>query len=377
MPSDSVRAAAGAGGEKTGYPLDMLDPDLDLEADLGVDTVKQADLFASVRAIYNIPRDENRKLRDFPTLAHVIRFVYEMRPDLDGCRGGIRSSRSPLRRRPPLARNRTHRSPAACRRPPCVRRSPCASRPPSRWDPAAAIAIMPDKGGVAEALAGRLRASGAEVLLLDGDAVHRPVHGVYWLPALDYEGSLTDMDLATWREALGVRLKSLYTTMRALYEQIAAPDTFLVSATRLGGQHGYDEPEPLRQWAARYPASPRHTNGSGRTRFVKTVDFEAERNAVEVAEALVAETLRDPGAVEIGYKGGLRWTISLEEQSAADGQPGIALDKDTSSWSPVRRAVSYPRSPPIWRRHPAARSICSIWCPSPNRPIGTCAPDDR
>jgi hypothetical protein len=51
----------------------MLDPDLDLEADLGVDTVKQADLFASVRAIYNIPRDENRKLRDFPTLAHVIR----------------------------------------------------------------------------------------------------------------------------------------------------------------------------------------------------------------------------------------------------------------------------------------------------------------
>ena len=69
--------------EKTGYPLDMLDVDLDLEADLGVDTVKQADLFASVRAIYNIPRDENRKLRDFPTLAHVIGFVHENRPDLD------------------------------------------------------------------------------------------------------------------------------------------------------------------------------------------------------------------------------------------------------------------------------------------------------
>jgi hypothetical protein len=27
-------------------------------------------------------RDENRKLRDYPTLAHVIRFVYEKRPDL-------------------------------------------------------------------------------------------------------------------------------------------------------------------------------------------------------------------------------------------------------------------------------------------------------
>ena len=68
--------------EKTGYPQDMLDLDLDLEADLGVDTVKQAEMFAAIRGIYNIPRDENRKLRDYPTLAHVIRFVYERRPDL-------------------------------------------------------------------------------------------------------------------------------------------------------------------------------------------------------------------------------------------------------------------------------------------------------
>ena len=72
--------------EKTGYPQDMLDLDLDLEADLGVDTVKQAEMFAAIREIYNIPRDENRKLRDYPTLAHVIRFVYEKRPDLGATR---------------------------------------------------------------------------------------------------------------------------------------------------------------------------------------------------------------------------------------------------------------------------------------------------
>src|SRR5208283_3045663 len=68
--------------EKTGYPKDMLDVDLDLEADLGVDTVKQAEVFATIREVYNIPRDESRKLRDYPTLAHVIRFVYQRRPDL-------------------------------------------------------------------------------------------------------------------------------------------------------------------------------------------------------------------------------------------------------------------------------------------------------
>ena len=71
----------------------MLDLDLDLEADLGVDTVKQAEMFAAIREIYNIPRDENRKLRDYPTLAHVIRFVYEKRPDLAAAPGG-RNGRS-------------------------------------------------------------------------------------------------------------------------------------------------------------------------------------------------------------------------------------------------------------------------------------------
>jgi hypothetical protein len=68
--------------EKTGYPVDMLDLDLDLEADLGVDTVKQAEVFATIRERTTFPRDENRKLREYPTLAHVIRFVYDKRPDL-------------------------------------------------------------------------------------------------------------------------------------------------------------------------------------------------------------------------------------------------------------------------------------------------------
>ena len=72
----------------------MLDLDLDLEADLGVDTVKQAEMFAAIREIYNIPRDENRKLRDYPTLAHVIRFVFEKRPDLASYGSGAGSSRT-------------------------------------------------------------------------------------------------------------------------------------------------------------------------------------------------------------------------------------------------------------------------------------------
>ena len=59
----------------TGYPAELLEPDLDLEADLGVDTVKQAEVFAAVRERYGVERDDSLQLRDFPTLRHVAGWV--------------------------------------------------------------------------------------------------------------------------------------------------------------------------------------------------------------------------------------------------------------------------------------------------------------
>jgi NAD(P)-dependent dehydrogenase (short-subunit alcohol dehydrogenase family)/phosphopantetheinyl transferase (holo-ACP synthase)/acyl carrier protein len=63
--------------DKTGYPADMLDTDLDLEADLGIDTVKQAEFISEVREIFGIPRIEGLKIADFPTINHIIEFVFE------------------------------------------------------------------------------------------------------------------------------------------------------------------------------------------------------------------------------------------------------------------------------------------------------------
>jgi acyl transferase domain-containing protein/acyl carrier protein len=62
---------------KTGYPEDMLELDLDLEADLGIDTVKQVDIFARTREAFGVARDPNRALRDFNTLRKVIDHIVE------------------------------------------------------------------------------------------------------------------------------------------------------------------------------------------------------------------------------------------------------------------------------------------------------------
>ncbi|NPV56114.1 MAG: acyltransferase domain-containing protein, partial [Anaerolineae bacterium] len=66
--------------QKTGYPVEMLDLELDLEADLGVDTVKQAELFAAIRTHYNILRREDLRLSDYNTLAKVVDFMTQALP---------------------------------------------------------------------------------------------------------------------------------------------------------------------------------------------------------------------------------------------------------------------------------------------------------
>ena len=346
--------------EKSGYPKDMLDLDLDLEADLGIDTVKQAEMFAAVRAAYNIPRDENVKLRDFPTLAHVIKFARDRqrgvakapvaspsavepqkKPPMSAAAGS-----KPINARPVASFDAANRIP---RRVPVPNlRPPLAVCKPTgvTLTSGRRVVLVPDKSGVADALAKQLQTLGVEVLLInlngsatqDADALQDllkrwlaagPIQGVYWLSALDNEGDLSAMNLASWHEALRVRVKSFYASMRILYEQIATPGTFLVSATRLGGQHGYDEAGATSPLGGAVTGFTKTYKRERSDALVKAVDFEAQRKPSEVADLLIQETLRDPGAVEIGYKEGLRWTIGLQEQPATDGKPGLTLDSNT------------------------------------------------
>ncbi len=342
--------------EKTGYPEDMLDLDLDLEADLGVDTVKQAEMFAAVRAAYNIPRDETLKLRDFPTLAHVIKFAHD---------GSARAKAfavpsptpAPAEQKPTAptvlvsgdpvravlasfdAANRIpRRVPMAILRPPLT----VCKATGVKLDRNSRVVLMPDKGRVGQALTERLRALGVEVLCIEGTpesdtlagvlkawTATGAVNGVFWLAALDNEGDLRKLDSTSWRDAVRVRVKLLYTTMRTLYEHMGRPGTFLVTATKLGGHHGYDDVGAVAPLGGAVTGFAKTYKRERAESLVKAVDFEANPNPNEVADLLIEETLRDPGAVEIGYTRGQRWSVGLQEQPAADGQPGMVLDKNS------------------------------------------------
>jgi hypothetical protein len=87
---------------KTGYPEEMLELELDMEADLGIDTVKQAETFAAIREAFAIPFQEGVNLRDYPTLASVVGFVRTMRPDLAAPTPGTATAPAAQSTNPPI-----------------------------------------------------------------------------------------------------------------------------------------------------------------------------------------------------------------------------------------------------------------------------------
>ena len=63
--------------EQTGYEAEEIEVDYELEADLGVDTVKQAEIMAQVRELYGLERDESFRLSEYPTLRRMGDYVAE------------------------------------------------------------------------------------------------------------------------------------------------------------------------------------------------------------------------------------------------------------------------------------------------------------
>ncbi|MGA2321079.1 MAG: SDR family NAD(P)-dependent oxidoreductase [Solirubrobacteraceae bacterium] len=191
------------------------------------------------------------------------------------------------------------------------------------------VVLMPDAGGVGTALADRLSKRGVEVISIDGSpdgealealiaewSAAGPIQGVYWLPALDEEQPLAMLDPTYRHEALRVRVKLLAITMRALAEQIGTAGAFLVSATRLGGRHGYDADGATSVLGGAVTGFTKALSRERPDALVKAVDFAPSRKTAALADVLLEETLRDPGAVEVGHADELRWSVGLVEQPA-------------------------------------------------------------
>ncbi|HMT88483.1 MAG TPA: SDR family NAD(P)-dependent oxidoreductase, partial [Dermatophilaceae bacterium] len=308
------------------------------------------------RAHYDVERDDSLKLRDFPTIKHVAGWVRSKAglaapagaPAAGAPTTPAATPAAPAHPAPEVIQGSLTAIDALPRRLPVavVRPDLAACVPTDVELKGARVIVMPDEGGVGEALVKRLAKAGATALTLpagipteqlsaqlDEWLAEGPIAGVYWLPALDDEGDHAALDLATWTELLRRRVKTLYTTMRRMWDD----SPFLVSATRLGGRHGYDAQGATSPMGGAVTGFTKSYKKERPEALVKAVDLPASRKTAALADLLLEETLRDPGAVEVGHTDGLRWGVAfaevpfpaLQADGSPDGEGGMALTPDS------------------------------------------------
>ncbi|WP_234308497.1 type I polyketide synthase [Streptomyces sp. NRRL F-4428] len=289
-PPPSVRSAEdvmdvvlGIVHTRTGYPLDMLDPELDLEADLSIDSIKRVEIIGALADRIGLPQDPGgsaesavEELSRIKTLRAIVDWVVAHAP---GAPTAEPHPSAPAPATAPAAAPTPAWDPEPAGRVPSVARlrvdlSPV---PPPDGDPASLaglrIGIVEDDQGLAPAVAAALEAVGAEPRVLR--AAGAGLDGV--------------VDLSSLRAGAEPVLPEAFPSLRdALTGGI--PRLLLVAAS--GGPGGAGLHGFARSAALEFPAA-----------LVRSVDVHPKEDPERVASQLVAElaSAGPDGPASVGY----------------------------------------------------------------------------
>jgi acyl carrier protein len=79
--ADIAEALLNIVSEKTGYPSEMLELDMDMEADLGIDSIKRVEILGAMRTVYpDLPKVDPEAFSEMRTLGQVIEHIHTHLP---------------------------------------------------------------------------------------------------------------------------------------------------------------------------------------------------------------------------------------------------------------------------------------------------------
>ncbi len=323
-PLDLMQVVLAIVSERTGYPPDTLGPDLDLEADLSIDSIKRIEIVGELAARVGLKLqdgaagDTDAVVEELATRKTLRAMVAWLTAKLAGPAAATDAAPVPevIEPAPSAPVSTTFVSPEVERYVLALTDAPLGARDHAHLG-GRAVAIVDDGRGVAVRLASLLANDGATVRVLGPDRVL--VDDAH--PAID---ALIDLG------ALAGPPADLAAALRAQFERIrdavlAGAATVLVASAH-GGHFG------LRATAA----DPLLTGGAAG--LVKTlaaewpavrariVDLDPALDAAQLASH-VHDELGAPGPVEVGYDGGARVAVAVTPAphgTAAD----LALDRD-------------------------------------------------
>ncbi len=296
---DLREALLGIVSERTGYPVEMLDMDLDLEADLSIDSIKRIEILGALGEQLGLSEEDGgardemiEQLAGIKTLRGIVEWLEQTQQSTERADVAVE----------PVAPKQLE-APAeiedAIEVHPLSRYVLTVEQAPEPTEAVTVegqrVAIVRDRAGVAESLSGLLERRGATVTLLEpGQAPSGDVDGLIYLYALTPNG----VDPA----------KALF---EAAQEAVRGGATTLIAATALGGAFGRSAAAQaaggiaglVKTVAKEYPQV-----------HARVVDLDPHETADALAAHVYAEVLAGDDLIEVGYHDGARRILNVVEQ---------------------------------------------------------------
>ncbi len=272
-------------GRRTGYPVEMIEPDLDLEADLSVDSIKRAEIAGELAAELGLVGGDDSELEEVSRARTAAAIADLLLAKLNG------------EAEPAAAPSPAPASPAEAPEPDATAVVIAPQRLLMRHVPLFPLAAAPSldgqrvliigTGALAEALAAELREHGATATIAPAtfadirDALATPADGVFYLASTERDGA-----------------PALPDAFPLLRELIAASPRWILAAGPGEGLRGF-----FRTVAREY------------TELQATVIESTETDPARLATELVSETAAGPGEPVVLLDHGTRSGLALQPTS--------------------------------------------------------------
>jgi acyl transferase domain-containing protein len=286
--------------DKTGYPVEMLGGGMDLETDLGIDSIKKVEIFAAVRE-----RAEGMPATDSPQMAR----LFQLRT-LDEIVRWAGSPGDPAFAVPTAPNGNVERTDgeeivtAVMRRLQVRLLAAPASGLALAGLKRAPLIIVDGGSGLAQALVAELAAR--QIAAVADDAPAPDAWGVILLGGM--------AAVSSPQEAAAVN-RTAFELARTVAARMGDEGGVFVTVQDTGGGFGLVDPDPARAWLGGLAALARTAAREWPLAAVKAIDCQrAARDEHAVAAAIAEELLTGGSTLNVGLRAdGTRWTVTQDE----------------------------------------------------------------
>jgi len=308
--------------EHTGCPPEALHLDLDLEADLGIDSIAKAQLLGELADRGALGLAGGARSAPDPggvqTLRDVVRALAAARAAAPAPSRGAAPA-------PPAARANAESAPAAVR---WVPRVEAIGRVRDGAPRALATAIV-GPGELADALAAELRRTGSETAVVTARGGGAALSRARRLVLLG--GSAAAARPGSRADAAADLVLAVRDWVRGLAARGRAAEAELVAVTALGGDLGFSPARPLEPAGGAAAGLVKAAARELSDLRCRVVDVEPGAPPAELARA-VAREMAEPGPLEVGLVRGRRFAVALRERPLPIAPDGWHVLAPAAAW---------------------------------------------